>query len=257
MNQSELDPQSLYPYTKRKTSNGDGAINFRPDCKKWRVRVTVGGKRRTVGTFTKKDDAEACLASYIESLPEPKIDRDLERRIKEIESDGTVRCIRTTKGQFAVVGIDDFPLLSQLKWQAYWSDHTQSYYPKCAWHDPTRKSRQRHISMSRLIMGVVDDPSVWVDHINHDTMNHRRNNLRLANAKQSARNRRIRRAQGLKWTTPASNGRWIAQVTVDEKRIYLGQYDTAEEAHEVSKTVMLKSHAEFVCSETIIEGEPK
>lgn len=131
MNLDNQEPQPLYPYTKRKTSNGDGAINFRADCNKWRVRITVNGKRRTIGTFTEKNDAEMCLATYIDSLPEPEPDEALEKRITEIESDGTVRCIRTTKEQLAVVGIDDFPLLSQLKWQASWSDHTQSYCELC------------------------------------------------------------------------------------------------------------------------------
>lgn len=85
MNLDNQEPQPLYHHTKRKNSNGDGAINFRSGCNKWRVRVTINGKRRTIGTFTEKCDAENCLSTYIDSLPELEIDEDLERKLVEIE----------------------------------------------------------------------------------------------------------------------------------------------------------------------------
>ncbi len=257
MNLHEQEPQPSLCYIKRKSSNGSGAINFRPDCNKWRVRVTVNEKRQTIGTFSDKSDAEKCLSAYIESLPTPKIDEDIERRIREIESDGKSRCIHLTQGQIAIIDAADFPLVSQLKWQASWSENTRSYYAVAAYHDSSKRGRQRHILMARLIMGVVDDKSIWVDHESHDTLDNRQSNLRFATKKENARNRRIRRTQGLKWTTfKKKEGKWLSQITADGVLRCLGLYDTAEEAHEVAKAEAIKIHAKFACFETIIE-DPK
>lgn len=257
MNLQEQEPQPSLCYIKRKNSNGSGAINFRPDCNKWRVRITINEKRQTIGTFSDKSHAEKCLAAYIESLPKPLVNEEIEKRIRDIESDGKSRCIRLTQGQIAVIDAGDFPLVSQLKWQAVWSKNTRSYYAAGVYYDVSKKNNQRHILMARLIMGVVDDKSIWVYHESHDTLDNRRSNLRFATKKENARNRRIRRTQGLKWTTfKKKEGKWLAQITADGVLRHLGMYDTAEEAHEVAKAEAVKIHAKFACFETIIE-DPK
>lgn len=246
------EPQPLPIYTKRKTANGSGSVNFRTDSNGWRVRVTVEGKRQTIGTFPTQNAAVEYLSAYVNSLPEPQQNEAIEERIRQIESDGKRRCIKTTKDQITVVDASDFPLVSQLKWQAVWSKNTRSYYAVAAYHDPSKKSKQRHIGMARLIMWVMDDPSIWVDHEDHDTMNNVRSNLRLATKKENARNRRIRRDAGLKGTTfKKENGKWLAQITADGVLRYLGLYDTAEDAHEAYKAEAVKLHGDFACFETL------
>ena len=42
-----------------------------------------------------------------------------------------------------------------------------------------------------------------------------------------------------------SRGLWMASIRVYKKRIFIGRYKTAEEAHEAYKVAALKYHGEF------------
>lgn len=134
-------------------------------------------------------------------------------------------------GLFACVDDADFEWLSQWHWCAEWSEHNQSYYA-------TRRVRidgkRRRIAMHRLILGLgVDDP-LRGDHIDGNTLNNRRGNLRPGSPVQNSRNqkRRSDNTSGFKGVCLyKSRGVWIAQIQVLGKKIFLGHYSTPEEAH--------------------------
>ena len=66
-----------------------------------------------------------------------------------------------------------------------------------------------------------------VDHINMNKLDNRKCNLRICNRSQNMSNNRKRCVTNVK-----STGKWIAQVTVDYKGIYLGTYTTEKMAVE-------------------------
>ena len=86
--------------------------------------------------------------------------------------------------------------------------------------------------LHREILGLKPgDP--WVDHLNGDRLDNRRENLRLATPSQNGLNRaRPGRANrsGFIGVRKHSAGRWSAQVQVERKQHYLGLFDTPEEA---------------------------
>lgn len=63
----------------------------------------------------------------------------------------------------------------------------------------------------------------FIDHINGINTDNRIENLRKANSQTNGANSR-QRTSTLKGTTGRSNGRWISQITVDYKNIYLGSF---------------------------------
>jgi hypothetical protein len=72
-----------------------------------------------------------------------------------------------------------------------------------------------------------------VDHVNGDTLDCRRANLRLATRTQNMQNRGRQRngASGFKGVSKwKANPGWIAQITILGKRVYLGSFGTPEEA---------------------------
>lgn len=83
------------------------------------------------------------------------------------------------------------------------------------------------INLQRVLM---DAPAgCHVDHINRNTADNRRCNLRLCSPKENARNRT--RRSGSEYTGVERRGkRFSAYITVDYKKIHLGRFDTAEEA---------------------------
>ena len=143
-----------------------------------------------------------------------------------------MRLIPLTQGQFAIVDDDDFETLSQWKWQAYWHERTQSFYA----------TRRLSVKMHRQIMNCT--PEEQIDHINHNTLDNRRGNLRKCTATQNSINRRKR--IGYKGVSSVRN-KWratIGSVRKNERR-HLGYFPTAEEAARAYDSAATEMYGEF------------
>jgi hypothetical protein len=71
-----------------------------------------------------------------------------------------------------------------------------------------------------------------IDHINGDRSDNRLSNLRTVTRSVNNLNRVEHREGHLPGTHQTPNGKWNARVGVNGKQIYLGTFDTAEEAHQ-------------------------
>lgn len=81
----------------------------------------------------------------------------------------------------------------------------------------------------RTMHQVLMPDAEVVDHLDRDTLNNSRANLRPANAGMNAQNRDKKSRSG--YTGVYQDGkRWLAEIKVGGKRHPLGRYDTREEA---------------------------
>jgi hypothetical protein len=89
-------------------------------------------------------------------------------------------------------------------------------------------------------------PSGRLDHRDLDRANNRIANLRPATDMQNCANakRRVDNSTGFKGVS-TRQGRYIAQINRDGRRICLGRFDTPEAAHEAYKAAALKHFGEF------------
>jgi len=85
-------------------------------------------------------------------------------------------------------------------------------------------------------------PVRQIDHINGVRHDNRIVNLRDVSNAMNAQNRRPKRLDGLRGITRNGNG-FLAQITLNYKRIYLGTFPTALEAHDVYLSAKRKLHA--------------
>jgi hypothetical protein len=103
------------------------------------------------------------------------------------------------------------------------------------------------------LMATGEDPGDrMVDHINGDCLDNRIENLRLADHSQNGANarRHSRNTSGLKGASKVLKkgkwtGRWQASITVRNKQINLGYFDTVENAHAAYLAAAQKHHGEF------------
>lgn len=151
--------------------------------------------------------------------------------------------IELANGECALCSESDFSILSKYRWVATGPrDKRQA------------ASREKHgspyLKMSRIVMGVTDR-GIHVDHINHNTLDNRRENLRLATPSENSFNRRKQ-----KNNTSGSIG-----VSVRMGKIYFrvdktingllfihrdGPFDSIEAATKQRDIVALMLHGEFV-----------
>jgi len=81
-------------------------------------------------------------------------------------------------------------------------------------------------SLHRMLMG--DPEGMFIDHINGDTLDNRRSNLRIASPAQNVRNRHKNNSNNTSGVTgvcwDARDNRWRSRIQVDGKMISLGYF---------------------------------
>lgn len=145
-----------------------------------------------------------------------------------------------TQDQYALLDSEDAERVSAMSWYALWSKFTGSYYA-IGWKNPHK------IKLHRFIMGFAHGNKRSVDHDNGNTLDFRKTNLRDATKKQNNHNckKNRRNTSGFKGVHRNQGGRWVARISIDRKREYLGAFDTPEEAHVAYCAAAIKCHGEF------------
>lgn len=141
--------------------------------------------------------------------------------------------IPLTQGQKALVDPEDYAWLSQYKWYAHKTTYG-TYMAARTYRDETGKLI--FLYMHRAIVAAPE--GMVVDHINGDTLDNRRANLRICTRAENNRNmHRFRtrkraaihsRFKGVYWDKKSK--KWMAQIRVNKRNIYLGRYETEQEA---------------------------
>jgi len=145
------------------------------------------------------------------------------------------RLIPLTQGQTAIVDVEDFEWLSQWNWYAQWNQPTRSFYAV-----RTCKNIRMHREILRCEKGKD------TDHINHDTLDNRRFNLRKCNRSQNVRNQRKRiGSRSIFKGVTFGNGKWRVRICTNYKRIHIGYYNTEEEAAQAYNAAAKEKHGKF------------
>lgn len=148
-----------------------------------------------------------------------------------------MRQIQLTQGKVTLVDDTEYGFLNRYKWCANKIG--------CTYYAVRGKD---HIYMHRIILKA---PSrVEVDHVNSDTLDNRRMNLRLCNSCENNRHRRLSCInktgfKGVSRTTKNPKNPYVAYISVDNRNINLGYYHTAEQAAKSYDSAALKHFGRF------------
>ncbi len=141
-----------------------------------------------------------------------------------------------TKGSIAIVDPDDLEILSETNWCC------------CNIGGFLRAQRCRNGKkeyMHRIIMDAKNGKIV--DHINHDTLDNRRYNLRICNKSQSQWNKKAQggtsKHKGVCWSKRVE--KWIVSIGYKNKRIHIGYFCNEEEAAIAYNKEAIRLHGEF------------
>ena len=104
------------------------------------------------------------------------------------------------------------------------------------------------IRLHREIMKCERKDGKYIDHINGNTLDNRKCNLRICSNAENARSRKVRKdsSSGYRGITfYKQTKRWVAYIGINYKKINLGYYSTIEEAIEARKIAVKKYHGDF------------
>lgn len=152
--------------------------------------------------------------------------------------------IELTRGYRTIVDATDYDELIQFRWHVYISTRKGSG-PYAVRTYKIGSGRTAHEWMHRRLLPGAQR----VDHIDGDGLNNRRLNLRAVTNSQNMQNRSGLSAnntsgfRGVQWDK--RDRRWRARIGVEGERIYLGYFDTAEEAARAFDRAALDRFGQF------------
>lgn len=154
----------------------------------------------------------------------------IEKR-KVTEQPDDYKLVYVGKGRFAKVDNEDFEKVRHLTWC---TSHGYAY----------------NFNIGKMHRYIMDYPeNLHIDHINHDKLDNRRRNLRLATQQENSFNSRARKQDKTSkykgvWFSSKSK-KWVSDITKDGKKRRVGTFNTEEEAGKAYDRKALELFGEF------------
>lgn len=152
--------------------------------------------------------------------------------------------LKNFKGKYALVDDCDYDTLSQFNWCL----DNKGY--------AVRRGRKKEgvlfdklILMHRSILGVFDS-SLGIDHVNQDSLDNRRCNLRVCTQSQNNANQknRVDSVSGFKGVTwVKSLKRWRAMIRINNVLRHLGVFTDKQEAAKAYNRAAVEYFGSFAC----------
>lgn len=155
-----------------------------------------------------------------------------------------------TQGKSTIVDVDDYDELVKHNWYA-------GIYPNNCYRAIRHSKisgKQTMVSMPRVIMKAK--VGEVVDHINRNTLDNRKENLRICQISQNLRNRTRQKNntsgyKGVSIDKKVKDKPYKVNIAIEQKQIFLGNFKTAKEAAYIYDQAALQLHEEFAYTNLI------
>lgn len=145
----------------------------------------------------------------------------------------------TFKGEEFYFDLEDYDKIKDYCWYKTRQGYIKTSYQK------------NNIVMHKLVMGLYDNNNYDkydVDHIYHNKNDNRKSQLRLATRSQNSMNCKVKSTNtsgvtGVSWDK--DRNKWIANIKVNYKNIYLGCYDNIKDAIKARQDAEIKYFGEY------------
>ena len=153
-----------------------------------------------------------------------------------------MKTIPLTQGYFTKVDNEDYEKFASIRWHAAFG--ADSKPRACRKTDLNGKKVTQHLS--RVITEAKKGTNV--DHINHDTLDNRKSNLRFCNPSENQANmikpkNNTSGYKGVCWNKMAH--KWQVNICKDCKRYYFGLHKSKKKAARVYDDAAIKMFGEF------------
>lgn len=159
--------------------------------------------------------------------------------------------IQLTRGKVVLVDVADFEWLSQWNW------YFCKGYARRKGLKLEGSLYGRGVYMHRQILNLLDS-EIEVDHVNHNTLDNRRLNLRVCSRTQNLANSPLRKGstfgyKGISVDRRCKSRPWQSQIQVGKEHFHLGCFSTKEQAALAYNKAALRYFGEFACLNEVVK----
>lgn len=148
-----------------------------------------------------------------------------------------IREVQLTRGLVALVDSADFERVTAYNWSAFFNGGKRPY----AARQERRGGKRQYVSLHRFILAAP--VGAVVDHIDGNTLNNTRANLRICTQSENMRNQRRTGVKGV--CKMPNSSRWYARIFIDGKRKHLGCFATQAEAAQAYDAAAIAAFGEY------------
>lgn len=144
----------------------------------------------------------------------------------------------TLKGEEFYFDLEDYDKIKNYCWHINNKGYLAAY----------DSENNQYILMHKLILGLINNNSVDVDHKKHRTTDNRKQELRIVNRTKNQMNLSIKsnNTSGVTGVNyDKQSGKWIARIGVDHKRFILGKFSKFEDAVKIRKQAEEKYFGQY------------
>ena len=152
--------------------------------------------------------------------------------------------IQLTQGKVALVDDEDYEYLNQWKWCLRGTGLGKFYAIRG--FSKSKKSNKGSISLHRQLM--KPEKGYVIDHLDGNTLNNQKHNLRICTQSQNCSNQKISKSntsgyKGVIYSQPSN--KYYARITFNKKFLHLGSYIDPKDAARAYNEAAIKYHGEF------------
>lgn len=199
----------------------------------WKCICTCG-QERSVLAYSLTSGATLSCGCYNREVIKIK---GKNKKYNEYNIDGNTVSIVCSSGDIILVDLDDLHKFEQY----YWSKN------KIGYAQARDCDTGKGILMHRLIMNTKDRSEI-VDHINHNTLDNRKVNLRVCSQSKNMANQLLSKRntsghKGVSWNK--EKNKWEARITFKRNKMFIGYFDNLDEAVEARREAELSTFGEY------------
>lgn len=202
----------------------------------------------TTGNFLKRKHTQSC--GCLQKEKASKIGKET-KKYNTYNLSGGFGIGYTLKGEEFYFDLEDFDKIKDYCWRI----DSNGYVITSDFFD-----NYKTLKFHRLVMGMPND-EFDIDHkhgVNTRNDNRKEENLRIVTRTQNAMNSGLQSnntsgVTGVSWCS--TYDKWIARITVNKKRIYLGSFDNFEDAVMIRKRAEEKYFGEFSYDNSMGKGD--
>jgi hypothetical protein len=161
----------------------------------------------------------------------------------KVQGDVTIiYAIRKGNSFEIIIDTDDLPKMLELNksWYLDWNKSTNSHYAVTGFYlgKENGKVKQKRLSLQHFLMPI--NPGEKIDHINHNTLDYRRENLRVVSNMENTRNRKGKNSNN---TSGYRNVTWMGkhwrvQLQKEGKNVLFPEkFDNPKEAGDFAESM--------------------